>query len=92
MLSARWIGYLAACIISGYQIIDGINWLSNASGFLGGFSERLELISESDSTNIWELLDVQYLLALIIFTVALTYLAGNIVAFKRTPSNFLSIV
>ena len=85
MLFARWQGYLAACIISGYQIIEGINWLSNASGFLGGFSQRLEVISESDSTNIWEFIDIQYLLALTIFVTALVYLARNIISTKRTP-------
>ena len=86
MLFARWKGYLAACIISGYQIIEGINWLSAGSGFLGGFSQRLEVISESDSTNVWELLDVQYLLALIIFITALTYLVRSVVVTKRAPT------
>ena len=87
MLFARWKGYLAACLISGYQIIEGINWLSNASGFLGGFSQRLEVFSESDSVNpIWELLDVQYLLALVIFVTALAFLAGSIIGTKRTPT------
>ncbi len=86
MLFARWKGYLAACLISGYQIIEGINWLSNTSGFLGGFSQRLEVISESNSTYpVWDLLDVQYLLALIIFVTALTCLARSIIDTKRTP-------
>ena len=87
MLLARWKGYLAACIISGYQIIEGINWLSSVSGFLGGFSQRLEVISESNSSYpFWDLLDVQYLLALIIFITAIIYLVGSIIGTKRTPA------
>jgi hypothetical protein len=85
LLFARWKGYLAACIISGYQIIDGINWLSRFRSFSSGFSQRLEVISESNLTNIWELLDIQYLLAMIIFITALTYLVVNILDRKRTP-------
>lgn len=86
MFFARWKGYLAACIISSYQIIDGINWLSRGSGFLGGFSQRLGVISDSDSTNIWELLDVQYFLAVIIFITALLYLVKQFVGTQKAPS------
>ena len=77
MLFAQWKGYLAACLISGYQIVEGINWLSNASGFLGALPRRLQVISNSNSTNFWELLDIQYLLALIIFTISLIYFVAN---------------
>ena len=86
MLVARWKFYSIACIISGYQIINEINWLSNASGFLGDLQQRLQVIQDSDSTTIWELLDVQYLLALIIFTTSLIYLAINIFDVKRKPT------
>ena len=89
MFFARWKGYLAACIISGYQIIDGINWLSRGSGFLGGLSQRLEVISESDSTNIWELLDVQYFLAVIVFITALVYLLNEFFRSRTAPSPYL---
>lgn len=86
MLFARRKGYIAACLISGYQIIEGINWLSSVSGFLGGLSQRIEVISESNSTYpVRDLLDVQYLLALIIFVTALIYLARSIIDTKRTP-------
>ena len=86
MFFARWKGYLAACIISGYQITDGINWLSRGSGFLGGLSQRLDVISESNSTNIWELLDVQYFLAIVIFITALAYLIKEFARPKKVPS------
>lgn len=82
---AKWWSYLLACFVTTYQIIEGINWLSFGSGFLGGLSRRLEVISESDSTNIWELLDVQYLLALIIFITALLYLVISIFKVKQKP-------
>ena len=86
MFVARWKGSLIACIISGYQIVNGINWLSNASGFLGGLQQRLQVIQDSDSTNIWELLDVQYLLALVIFITSLIYLANNVFDTKQKPT------
>ena len=86
LLFANRQGYLAACLISGYQIIDGINFISNNFGFFSGFSQRLQIITENDSLNGWESLDVQYLLALIIFITALTYLVRSIVDSKRTPS------
>ncbi len=86
MLFARWKGCLITCIISGYQIIEGINWLSKGSGFIGGLLQRLEVISESNSVYpVWELLDVQYLLALIIFIMALLYLAISIFKIKQKP-------
>jgi len=86
LLFANWKGYLAACLISGYQIIDGINFISDNFGFFSGFSQRLQIISESNSAYpVWDLLDVQYLLALVIFVTSLSYLVGNILGRKRTP-------
>ncbi len=82
---AQWKGYLAASIISGYQIIAGINFISDNSGFFSGFSQRLQIISESDAINVWELLDVQYLLALVIFVTALIYLVKYSVVVKQKP-------
>jgi hypothetical protein len=86
LLFANWKGYLAACFISGYQIVDGINFISNNFGFFSGFSQRLQIITENDSLNVWESLDIQYLLALIIFITALTYLVRSIIVTKRTPT------
>ncbi len=86
MFVARWKGCLVACLISGYQVIEGINWLSNASGFLGGFSQRFQVVSDSNLTNFWELLDVQYLLASIIFIASLIYLAKNIFDTNQKPT------
>lgn len=87
MLFAQWKGYLAACLISGYQIIEGINWLSNASGFLGGFSQRIEVISESNAAYpVWDLLDVQYLLGSVIFITALIYLVKDFIGRKQKPA------
>ncbi|MDQ3801205.1 MAG: hypothetical protein M3384_17425 [Acidobacteriota bacterium] len=84
VIAKKW-SYLLACFVTTYQIIEGINWLSAGSGFLGGLSQRLEIISESDSTDFWELLDVQYALALIIFITALSYLVISIFKIKQKP-------
>lgn len=84
MFIARWKGYLIACIVSGYQIIEGINWLSNSFGFLGNIQQRREVILDSDLINFWDLLDAQYLLALIIFGMALIYLIINVNKARRT--------
>lgn len=90
LIAIRWKGYLASIIISGYQIIEGINWISNNSGFLSGFSQRLEVILESDLINLlnfWELLDIQYVLALVIFVTAFACLIKDIInaKYKSTP-------
>ncbi len=83
VIAKKW-SYLLACLVTAYQIIDGINWLSTGSdGFLGGLSQRFEVISESNSTNFWELLDIQYALALIIFITALSYLVISILQTKQ---------
>jgi len=84
VIAKKW-SYLLACLVTTYQIIEGINWLSAGSGFLGGLSQRLEVISESTSTDIWDLLDVQYALASIIFITALSYLVMNIFQTKQKP-------
>jgi hypothetical protein len=90
LLFSRWKGYLGACLISGYQIIDGIIFMSNASGFRSGFSERLDIIAKLDNefTNFWNLLDIQYLLALIIFIIASTYLVKSIVGSKQAAVSY----
>lgn len=66
-------GPLVALLIGGFQIVDGVLWLSKA-GFLRGVSQRAEVYSESDIYNFWSLLDVQYFLALAIFLVSCVYL------------------
>lgn len=86
LLFSRWKGYLAACLISGYQVIDGIIFVSDASGFRSGFSQRLDIIANLDNefTNFWNLLDIQYLFALIIFIIASAYLVRSILGTKPT--------
>ena len=86
VIAKRW-SSLLACFVITSQIIEGINWLSAGSGFLRGVSQRLEVISGSNSTNIWELLDVQYALASIIFITALSYL---VISIKQKPDVNLS--
>ena len=90
LLISRWKGYLAACLISGYQVIDGIIFISNASGFWSGLSERLDIIAKLDNefTYFWNLLDVQYLFALIIFIVASVYLVRSIVGVKQKTISY----
>src|SRR5687768_13892365 len=82
VIAKGW-SYLLACFVTTYQIIEGINWFSTGSGFVGGLSRRFEIISERDSTEIWEFLDVQYALALIIFITALSYLVISIFKIKQ---------
>ncbi len=83
---ARWKGYLIACGISLYQIVNGIIWVSNASGFSSGIQQRLQFIRENESAfSLWDLPDLQYLLALLILITALMYLAKNILDAKQTP-------
>ncbi len=90
LLFSRWKGLLAACLISGYQVIDGIIFVSDASGFRSGFSQRLDIIANLDNefTNFWDLLDIQYLLALIIFIIASAYLVRSIVGTKQTVISY----
>lgn len=78
MLFKGWKGYLGALIISGYITISGINWLSSGSGVLGGISQRIEVISQSDVFNVWELPDIQYLFAAIVLVAALIYLIQEV--------------
>jgi hypothetical protein len=86
MLVARWKGYLIACGISLYQIIDGVIWVSNTSGFSSGIQQRLKFIRENESAfSLWDLPDVQYLLAWLIFITGLMYLTKNILVAKQTP-------
>lgn len=83
---ARWKGCLIACSISFYQIVNGIIWVSNTSGFSSGIQQRFQFIKENESAfSFWDLPDVQYLLALLIFITALTYLTKNILDAKQTP-------
>lgn len=85
ILFARWQGYLIACLISSYQIIDWFNWIGGYSSYLSGLVERLRIVSEYDSIYFWELLDLQYFLALIIFITALIYLVISIFKIKQKP-------
>jgi len=81
-----WKGKLAACFISGYEIVEGIRWMSAGSGLFDGISERLNIVMTSDSIQLWELLDLQYLLALVIFIAAFIYLLTDILRTKEMPS------
>ena len=83
MLFNRWWGYLITAVISGYRVIEGIILISTETGFVGGLSERIELISTNFDLMVWRFLDWQYLLALIIFIVALGYLIANVVKIKQ---------
>lgn len=74
-------GCVAALAVSVYQLIDGIGWFIRI-----GMSQRLQVYSESDIFNFWELLDVQYFLATLIFTVSIFCLVQELVRRKRTPS------
>lgn len=82
MLSNRWWGYLTTVVISGIYVIEGIIWIHSGSGFWDGVSRRIEIISTLD-VKIWEFLDWQYLLALIIFLIASGYLIASIVKIKQ---------
>lgn len=83
MVYDRWWCYLIAAVISGYEVIEGIIWISSGTGFVGGLSERIDLISRDFDLMVWRYLDWQYLLALIIFIVALGYLIVNIIKTKQ---------
>ncbi len=76
LLFDKVISYLTAAIISGYLVVEGINWVSGVNGFFNGVSRRFESISNYDGSELWSFLDWQYLLALIITVMAL----GNIIA------------
>ena len=70
-----WKGSFGALCISGYTVIEGINWLSFGSGPVRGIVQRIEVISQSDAFNpVWELPDIQYLFATIVLVAALIYL------------------
>lgn len=78
-------GYLPALLLAGYEVIDGIQWLSRL-GFVRGVSQRLGVFSESDIYNFWSLLDVQYFFATAIFITAVLYIVREILRpEKRVP-------
>lgn len=95
-LFGRWQGYLVASIISGYQIIEGIIWVSRISGFFNGLQQRYEIIYErifSDDPiydSVWTFLDVQYLFAVIIFFTAIIYLILQIIKSRKATENVFS--
>ncbi|MCU1288007.1 MAG: hypothetical protein JWN60_236 [Acidobacteria bacterium] len=88
MVFNRWWGYLVTVVISGIYVIEGIIWVSRGKGFVGGISERIEIISTLSQAKIWEFLDWQYLLALIIFITASGYLIAGIAKTKQNTVNF----
>jgi hypothetical protein len=87
MLPDRWWGYLTAAVISGGLTVEGIIWVSRGSGFVSGLSRRIEYISTNVDSEIWQFLDWQYLLALIIFVIALGHLIVIIVKTRRNTIN-----
>ncbi|MEP7213205.1 MAG: hypothetical protein ABI791_09030 [Acidobacteriota bacterium] len=82
LLVGRWRGYLAACLFSGYQVIVGFSFISGSSGIFGGLSRRFEIVAESNAINVWELPDVQYVFALIVFITAIVYFAMDVTSAK----------
>ena len=86
MLANRWWGYLVTVVFSGVYFIEGIFWIWNREGFLSGILERIEIISSLDG-ELWQFLDWQYLLALIIFITASGYLIANLFWIKQTASS-----
>ena len=95
-LFGRWQGHLAVSIISGYQIVEGIIWLSRGSGFVNGVQRRYEIIFESNLfeyyslNSFWTLLDVQYLFAVIVFFTAMIYLFLRIIKSRKATENVFS--
>lgn len=87
MVSGRWWGYLITAVISGYEVIEGIIWVSQGAGFVSGLSQRIEFISTSVYSKIWEFLDWQYVLALIIFITSSGYLIAGIVKIRQNKIN-----
>jgi len=87
MVSGRWWGYLITAVISGYLVIEGIIWVSRGTGFVSGLSERIELMSTVVYSKIWEFLDWQYFLALIIFIIPSGYLITGIVKIRQNKIN-----
>lgn len=79
LLVDRWWSYLLSMVISGFQVIVGINWVTDNSGFISGVIRRYELISTNIDSELWQFLDWQYVLALIIFLTALVCLIVNLI-------------
>ncbi len=86
LLFSQRLSFLAAMTFSGFSLVNGISWVSSGQGLSAGLSQRYQIIYESSWLNIWELLDLQYLLAAIIFIAAAIYLVNASVAKKRSPS------
>lgn len=88
MLFSRRESYLAAMIFSGFAILQGILWITDGPSLPQSLSQRIEVYRESSLFNIWELLDIQYLLATIIFVMAAICLIKASVA-KPPPNRSL---
>ena len=87
MLFDCWWGYLITVVISGFLAIEGIIWVSRGKGLVGGIAERIELISTELDAKLWEFLDWQYLLALIVFITASGYLIARIAKIRQNIVN-----
>ena len=96
MLFKKWQAYLAACLVSAYQIVEGINWIWSKAGLLNDLQRRAEIISKSSLTSFseinsfWTLLDVQYFFAVLIFVIGSIYLAKSLFDKYKTTKNVLA--
>jgi hypothetical protein len=76
-------------IVSGYAVLQGILWIADGPSLSQSLSQRYQVYSESTLFNIWELLDIQYLLASIIFIMAATCLVKAVVTNNPSPDESL---
>ena len=63
---------LIACLISSYEVVQGIIWIFGTKGFIEGLKSRLDIIQNFNYEygEIQDLLDFQYLFALIILLIS----------------------
>ena len=74
LLLRRVSGTFMAGVVSGYEVVEGYSWLTAGGGFPASVLERIEILRRYGSIAWWELLDLQYLFAFVIFTAAAIYL------------------
>jgi len=68
-----------AGLISVYEVVQGYFWVVAGDGFPTSVFDRIEILRTLDSIAWWELLDLQYAFALVIFVATFIYLVAEIV-------------
>jgi len=86
LLSRRVTRTAAAVLIAIYEILEGYSWVSAGNGFPASLFERIEIVKRLDSIAWWELLELQYLFAFLIFIAATIYLVAGIIRVISDPS------